>query len=566
MLAFVFLIAVTVSGLSLAKPVWAAEVGEECTTDADCGTPAAGQVIRCEAIGASGTRTCVNRTPRNGSIPELVEYDEGKTAGEAGDVNQAFNINQTLTWVQAGIIDSVLTDPNSLAQSMTKAIAYMYGDPPATTHRYVAYVLDSAHIVPQAYAQGLGFSSLSPVLDAWRTFRNIAYFFFVLIFLVIGFMIMFRYRIGQTAITAQQAIPRIIIALLTVTFSYAIAGLLVDVMYLVMFLLIGVFGVSQGDFLTVGPVELGAALITGGGDAGRRAAEEIVTALLGGGVVADALGVISGLTAGVVIAVAIAIGIFRVFFSLLRTYVSLIVSIATAPVILMLGAIPGRNVFKPWFMGIVGNLSAFPIVLIFLILFDKLTGGVTGGTASVQQGGFTPPYLFGVSGAGIIPLALGLGGLLVLEKIIEEGKKAMGAKGGLFEQYAGALSDSVKRGWKGGELVPGLGFTDLSKLPMGGLSGQNIVRKGSIGAAALAGGAAGFIPGAVGSAGIAGSKWLSRRGVPVPPIPLPRNPGGKAASGFRGAGQRVSDFWGDKQLFTTRRKDREESKARYGDR
>ncbi len=483
MLAFVFLIALTVSVVSLAKPVSAQTLGPECETDADCGPSTEGLIIRCEAIGASGTRTCVDRTPRRGNIPELVEYDEGKTAGEAGDVNQAFNINQTLTWVQAGIIDSVLTDPNSLAQSMTKAIAYMYGDPPASTDRYVAYVLDSAHIVPQAYAQGLGFSSLSPVLDAWRTFRNIAYFFFVLIFLVIGFMIMFRYRIGQTAITAQQAIPRIIIALLTVTFSYAIAGLLVDVMYLVMFLLIGVFGVSQGDFLTVGPVELGAALITGGGDAGRQAAEEIVTALLGGGVVADALGITSGLMAGVVVAVAIAIGIFRVFFSLLRTYVSLIVSIATAPVVLMLGAIPGRNVFKPWFMGIVGNLSAFPIVLIFLILFDKLTGGVTGGSASVQQGGFTPPYLFGASGAGIIPLALGLGGILVLEKIIEEGKKAMGAKGGLFEQYAGALSDSVKRGWKGGELVPGLGFTNTAKY---GLSGQSLARTGAVAGAGLA--------------------------------------------------------------------------------
>lgn len=489
MLAFVFLIALTVSVVSLAKPVSAQTLGPECETDADCGPSTEGLIIRCEAIGASGTRTCVDRTPRRGTIPEVVEYDSGNVAGAAGQANQAFNIDNTLKFLQAGVYRSVFNpDGTGLAQSMTKAIASMYAYPPATTKRYVAYVLDSAHIVPQAYAQGLGFSSLSPVLDAWRTFRNIAYFFFVLIFLVIGFMIMFRYRIGQTAITAQQAIPRIIIALLTVTFSYAIAGLLVDVMYLVMFLLIGVFGVSQSDFLTVGPVELGAALITGGGEAGSRVAEEIVNSLLGGGVAANALGVISGLTAGVVIAVTIAIGIFRVFFSLLRTYVSLIVSIATAPVVLMLGAIPGRNVFKPWFMSLVGNLSAFPIVLIFLILFDKLTGGITGGSASVQQGGFTPPYLFGVSGAGIIPLALGLGGLLVLEKIIEEGKKAMGAKGGLFEQYAGALSDSVKRGWKGGELIPGIGATNLAKY---GLSGQSIARTGAVAAGTGAGALAG---------------------------------------------------------------------------
>jgi hypothetical protein len=41
-------------------------------------------------------------------------------------------------------------------------------------------------------------------------------------------MIMFRTKVGQAAITAQQAIPNVVIAMLAVTFSYAIAGLMID--------------------------------------------------------------------------------------------------------------------------------------------------------------------------------------------------------------------------------------------------------------------------------------------------------------------------------------------------
>lgn len=50
-------------------------------------------------------------------------------------------------------------------------------------------------------------------------FRNLAYLFFVVIFLVIGFMIMFQDQVSPSeAITAQQAIPSLIIAMLAVTF------------------------------------------------------------------------------------------------------------------------------------------------------------------------------------------------------------------------------------------------------------------------------------------------------------------------------------------------------------
>src|SRR5690606_25281628 len=89
---------------------------------------------------------------------------------------------------------------------------------------------------------GLGFSSLDPILDTWKAFRNVAYLFYVIMFLVIGFMIMFRQKISsQAVVTAQQALPKIIISLIAVTFSYALAGLMIDAMYLIMYLIVGLF-------------------------------------------------------------------------------------------------------------------------------------------------------------------------------------------------------------------------------------------------------------------------------------------------------------------------------------
>ncbi|HUD44497.1 MAG TPA: hypothetical protein VMR41_03075 [Patescibacteria group bacterium] len=84
-----------------------------------------------------------------------------------------------------------------------------------------------------------GYCKLTPLLGMWTTFRNIAYLAFVLIFIVIGFAIMLRVKINaQTVMSIQYAIPRIIIGLLLITFSYAIAGFLIDLMYVIMAVII----------------------------------------------------------------------------------------------------------------------------------------------------------------------------------------------------------------------------------------------------------------------------------------------------------------------------------------
>src|SRR5690606_31510020 len=67
---------------------------------------------------------------------------------------------------------------DGLISDVNRGIVALY-EPPATTKTYVADLMKSAKIIPEAQAQGLGFSALDPILETWKAFRNLAYLFFV---------------------------------------------------------------------------------------------------------------------------------------------------------------------------------------------------------------------------------------------------------------------------------------------------------------------------------------------------------------------------------------------------
>lgn len=80
--------------------------------------------------------------------------------------------------------------------------------------------------------ESLGYNYLKNTLRldlVWAETRNIAYLFFVVAMIVIGFMIMFRNKLGgQVMVTVGNSIPKLIICLLLVTFSFSISGLVLD--------------------------------------------------------------------------------------------------------------------------------------------------------------------------------------------------------------------------------------------------------------------------------------------------------------------------------------------------
>ena len=118
-----------------------------------------------------------------------------------------------------------------------KMIAMLY-TPPLHTGDYFKYLASNFGIVKSAHAQAAaGFEGLQPIQSLWVAFRNVVYLLFVIIFIVIGLAIMLRVRIDpRTVMTIQNQIPKIIIGILLVTFSFAIAGFLIDLMYVTIFL------------------------------------------------------------------------------------------------------------------------------------------------------------------------------------------------------------------------------------------------------------------------------------------------------------------------------------------
>jgi hypothetical protein len=100
---------------------------------------------------------------------------------------------------------------------------------------YVKSLVTKITTTPTANAQGFGYTTaLEPFKEMWTASRDIAYSLFVFAAIILAFMVMFKVKLSpQTAVTVQSAIPKLIIGLILVTFSYAIAGFMVDLMYVV---------------------------------------------------------------------------------------------------------------------------------------------------------------------------------------------------------------------------------------------------------------------------------------------------------------------------------------------
>ena len=78
-----------------------------------------------------------------------------------------------------------------------------------------------------------GYNYLKDVvkLDSiWKVTSGIAYVLFVLVFIIVGFMIMFRKNLSSNiTVTVSKALPNLIVSLIFVTFSFAIVGFIMDV-------------------------------------------------------------------------------------------------------------------------------------------------------------------------------------------------------------------------------------------------------------------------------------------------------------------------------------------------
>jgi len=339
--------------------------------------------------------------------------------------------------------NSVSRYPGGALGGVTSLIASMYANPPASGVEYVADLGRNLGVVAPVYAQtGVGFGGLKPILSIWKAFRDVAYLFFIVIFVITGFAIMFRMKISpQAVMTIQSAIPRVVIALILVTFSYAIAGFLIDLMYVA--LTLGIAALGTGDlFDATEIVALQEQFISGGFPNTIGALLEIIPmgawnafgvfgALLGGiigtivpiPVISTAVG--AGIGVGLMWLIMVIIVLYaalKLFFELLKTYIGIIFAVILGPLQILLGVLPGQSGIGKWLMGLVANLMVFPAVAMILLIGRLLT------REAIKFGDLWSPPMMAETGTGMVPALIGLGIMLMMPKIPEMVKQAFGQK------------------------------------------------------------------------------------------------------------------------------------------
>lgn len=90
------------------------------------------------------------------------------------------------------------------------------------------------------------------VTQYWSYFRNIAYALLTVVLVIFGFLIMLRQNVEpRVTMTISNALPRIATALVLITFSFAISGLIIDVGRIADGAIKSTFGVGQNENHTI---------------------------------------------------------------------------------------------------------------------------------------------------------------------------------------------------------------------------------------------------------------------------------------------------------------------------
>lgn len=346
--------------------------------------------------------------------------------------------------------------------------------PPLHSGDYFNYLAQNFGIAKPAYAQGTGFQGLSPLMPIWTAFRNIVYLLFVLVFVLVGIAIMLRVKIDpRTVMTIENQIPKIIIGLILVTFSFAIVGFLIDIMWVLIYLVFNVFNdpniikdtasladtqknFSGNNVLGVfNPLVHFVDIVTysAGG------VNDVVRNLFSvppdyritpsyqpnwwdvlrfwdwinvGSLVTNAFALLFGGIAGVlallIISIAILWALFRLWFQLIMAYVFILVDVVFAPFWIVAGLLPGSPIsFSGWLRDLGANLIAFPTTIVMFLLGKAMMDAFEKNT----PGQFFPPLIGNpggssgeISGFGAF---IGLGFILMTPNVVNMMKNAFKA-------------------------------------------------------------------------------------------------------------------------------------------
>ncbi len=396
---------------------------------------------------------------------------------------------------------------------LTGGIAMLY-TPPANTVNYISYLSQNFGISKPSFAQesqGVGFDSINPIIGIWAVFRDISYLLFIFVFIIIGVAIMLRAKIDpRTVMTIQNQIPKLIIGIIMVTLSFAIAGLLIDLMWASTYVVINVMGNADENIsakkATEGlynhPISYFDLMGTNGNQnedtfgesggffnfsqKGAGSVQKIINSSFGqapqpnqqqeckdifcnainyvknntfigslfnitnmvlnplealmSGVVGFLVSWLIGGIAFFIILILLLWNLFKLWLTLLKCYIGILVDIIFAPFWIIGGLIPGASSlgFTGWLKDLLGNLAVFPATVgvfllakVFIDLSDKPIGDF-----------FVPPLLGHLSGGSNT-----LGPLIALGFILAAPHVAEGVKKSFKEKFSIDLSgagESIK--------------------------------------------------------------------------------------------------------------------------
>ncbi|MBU2632231.1 hypothetical protein KKG52_00815 [Patescibacteria group bacterium] len=379
----------------------------------------------------------------------------------------------------------------------TGMIASLY-NPPFHITDYTGHMAANFGIVKPAMA-ATGFEGLNPVMKIWEVIRNMTYVVYILVFLFIGIGVMLRVKIDpRTIMTIQNQIPKVIASLLIITFSFAISGFLIDLMWIIILFTFSLFGpidpTNGSQFSIVRMTEnLGASPFgflnsVMSGHLGlleiiKNAAGSIshivydllmtntvikvITIVLFEGPLGWGARIINGVLPGdpvpiigagqiliggvaaLIITIAILFALFRVWFMLLKAYITILLDVILAPVWIMAGLFPGVSGgrgFGPWMRHIGTNLLTFPTTIGFFLIGKLLMDGF-----SNTKDSFVPP-LIGSASADSLAGLIGLGIILMAPKVhdfiqdsLKPPKIDLSPVFGALGAGTGALTSSVKQ-------------------------------------------------------------------------------------------------------------------------
>lgn len=254
----------------------------------------------------------------------------------------------------------------------------------------------------KVYAQGEGrYNNLFGANFAfllWKAFRNMAYGLMSVFLIIIGIFIMVRKKSDpKTVLTLQAALPKIVISLVLITFSFAIGATMTNFMFPLRKISDNVFTSVTRD---VFDEQFGAGANTGGtlsmvgGIVAALGVGAIIATLAGPGGIAGviAVGVIGAVLASL-IALVLLIVTIMVYIKTLIIYVKMLGDTIMSPLVFAWGAIPGNDAaIINWFKKMAAKLISvtamyFLLKLSFFLPQYMLMSGLFGDNITAFSGG-----------------------------------------------------------------------------------------------------------------------------------------------------------------------------------